>query len=125
MDLNEKAKFLEKARRQLSAEELSQLKLYQVSAPTGRAKIVFIPIVRKWGDEIFYQARVYYAGVAGCLRLGKETLQAGEFPEEYLEKSRAFIQALNEAYSPLLALPEAKEEAKELAEEASVPSGVG
>ena len=98
--------FLEKAKRELSARDIQELKMYQTTSPTG-ARLIFMPIVRKWGADVNYSVRVHYPGVSGPLPLSKAALDAGQFPESYLEKSRTFVKALGEHYTTALAKPEA------------------
>ena len=91
--------FLEKVRRELSAEELGGLRAYHAGADQG--SVLFMPIVRKFGQEIRWTARVHLKGAMGPLPVSKASLKAIGAPDDWAGKSRAFLDALQSEYPAL------------------------
>lgn len=107
--------FRERIRRELSAEDVAELKCYTATSPLGH-KLVFLPLIKKWGAEVVYQPRLHLKGVSGPLRVSKEAVIGAGFDESVADKARIFCQELNAYYSPLLKAAEGFEQAKQLAE---------
>ena len=91
--------FFKKTRRDLSPEELANIRLYQASA--GDGKVVFQPVIRGLGDEVDYQARVYIRGASGPVRLTRQALRRIGAPSEWFEKSQTFLKALQSHHPQL------------------------
>ena len=91
--------FLEKTRRELSAEELAGLRAYSASADRG--SIVFLPVITKMGANIRWSARVHLKGAAGPVPLSRASLKAIGAPENWVERSRVFLQELEREYPSL------------------------
>ena len=90
--------FIETARRELSAEELAGLRAYQ--ANTDRGSVVFMPIIRK-GQRVQWTARTYIRGAMGPVSVSRASLKAIGAPEDWTDKSRAFLDALQREYPAL------------------------
>lgn len=90
--------FLERVRRELSAEEVAALKTY--SAQTERGRILFMPIIRK-GQQVQWTARVHVNGAAGPLPATRATLRAIGAPDDWSDKSRSFLHALQAEFPAL------------------------
>jgi hypothetical protein len=79
-------------------EEPVGLRMYEVVSPTTGAKLLFMPVIRKGGNYVYWTARVHFKGAIGYVRLGANSLEAAGFPADYLEKSKIFLQQLNSKY---------------------------
>jgi hypothetical protein len=102
--------FIERGRRELSAEELGGLRAYQAS--TDRGSVVFMPIIRK-GQQVQWTARTYIKGAMGPVSVSRASLRAIGAPEDWADKSRSFLDALQREYP---ALPQAFPERRALPE---------
>jgi hypothetical protein len=91
--------FLETAKRELSAEELGGLRAYQAS--TDRGSVIFMPVIRKMGQEIQWTARTYMKGAMGPLPVTKASLKAIGAPPDWNEKAKTFLAALQEEHPAL------------------------
>ena len=91
--------FSNRAQRDLSPEELANLRLYQASTSEGR--ILFMPVVRRFGEQIEYQARVHVKGAAGPLALTRQTLKRIGAPPDWYDKAQKFLKTL-ETQNPQL-----------------------
>ena len=91
--------FLERVKRELSAEEVAGLKTY--SAQTERGKVLFMPIIRKLGAQVQWVSRVYVRGAIGALPATRASLKAIGAPDDWFEKSKAFQDALQREYPAL------------------------
>ena len=91
--------FVERARRELSAEELSGLRVY--SATTEGGRVIFMPIIRGFGRQVHWQARAHIKGASGPLPVTNATLKAIGAPEDWGPKSKAFLEALRSEYPSL------------------------
>ncbi len=94
--------FLERVKRELSAEEVAGLKTY--SAQTERGTLLFIPIIRKFGGQIQWVSRIQVKGAIGPLPTNRAALQAIGAPDDWADKARTFLDALQREYP---ALPQA------------------
>jgi len=92
--------FLERAKRELSAEEVSGLKTY--SASTDRGKLLIMPIIRKMGAEVQWVTRVHIAGASGPLPTNRASLQAIGAPSDWADKAKTFVEALQSEYPALI-----------------------
>ena len=95
----EMSDFLDRARRELSAEEVSGLKTYSAQVDGGR--LLFMPVIRKMGQAIQWVSRVQVKGAMGPLPTSRASLKAIGAPEEWADKSRAFLDALQKEYPAL------------------------
>ena len=95
----EQPDFLERVKRELSAEELAGLKTY--SAQTERGRLLFLPIIRKMGGEVQWVSRVQVKGAVGPLPATRATLQAIVAPPDWPDKARNFLDALQLEYPAL------------------------
>ena len=95
----EQPDFLERVKRELSAEELAGLKTY--SAQTERGRLLFIPIIRKMGGQVQWVSRIQVKGAIGPLPANRATLQAIGAPADWADKSRTFLDALQREYPEL------------------------
>ena len=91
--------FVERARRELSAEELSGLRVYH--AQTERGSVVFMPIIRKMGQQVQWTARVYIKGTSGPLPASRASLRAIAAPDSWGEKTKSFLEALQQEFPAL------------------------
>lgn len=91
--------FVDKVRRELSAEEMAGLRAY--SASTDAGSVVFVPIIKKFGQEIRWSARVHVKGASGPLPLSRASLRAINAPESWADKSRTFLEALEREHPSL------------------------
>lgn len=113
------------AKRQVRAwteQQLRELRDLEAHYPYG--KIVLFPIIKEWGDSIYWDGRVYKKGAAGVLPPSEESLRAIGVPEEevkrMLEKTERALAALSRLYPK--AIPELVERLKEL--EAAAPAAL-
>ena len=90
--------FIERARQELSAEELGGLRAYQ--ANTERGSVVFMPIIRK-GQQVQWTARTYIRGAMGPVPVSRASLKAINAPDDWVDKSRAFLDALQREHPAL------------------------
>ena len=88
--------FLENVRRELSAEELSGLRVYQ--ANTDRGSVLFMPIIRGFGRQVQWTSRVHIKGAIGPLPATRASLKAIGAPDDWADKSRTFLDALQREY---------------------------
>ena len=102
----ERGEFLERVKRELSAQELAELKTFSAHAPRG--SVIFVPIIRKFGGQIEWQSRVQIKGAMGPLLTNKATLAAIGAPADWNEKAKGFLEALQAEYPALPAFPERK-----------------
>ncbi len=100
----EQPDFMERARRELSAEELAGLRVYQAS--TDRGSVLFMPVIKGMGREVRWMGRVHIKGAAGPVPVSRASLQAIGAPPDWVEKSRTFLQALQSEYPALTGFPE-------------------
>ena len=91
--------FLEKVRRELTAKELSGLRAYQAS--TGNGSIVFMPVIKRFGEEIRWTARVHLKGAMGPVPVSKASLRAIGAPADWAPKASQFLAALQDEYPAL------------------------
>ena len=99
--------FVERARRELSAEELSGLRAYQASTENG--SVLFMPVIKRMGQDIRWTARVHLKGAAGPVPLNRASLRAIGAPDSWADKSRAFVETLEREYPAIpAAFPEQK-----------------
>ena len=101
--------FLERVKRELSAEEVAGLKTYSAQTESGR--LLFMPIIRKMGGEVQWVSRVQIKGAMGPLPTTRSSLKAIGAPEDWFDKSKSFQDALQREYP---ALPTAGGERKAL-----------
>ena len=94
--------FLENLRRELSAEELSGLRVYQ--ANTDRGSVLFMPIIRGFGQQVQWTSRVHIKVVMGPLPATRASLKAIGAPNDWADKGRMFLEALQSQFP---ALPQA------------------
>ena len=94
--------FLQNAKRELSAEELSGLRVYQ--ANTDRGSVLFMPIIRGFGQQVQWTSRVHLKGAMGPLPATRASLKAIGAPDDWADKGRMFLEALQSEYP---AIPEA------------------
>ncbi len=100
----ERPDFLERAKHELSAAELSGLTVYQAS--TDRGSVLFMPVIKGMGREVRWMGRVHIKGAAGPLPISRATLQAISAPDDWADKAKTFLQALQSEYPALPAFPE-------------------
>ena len=91
--------FNRKSQRDLSPEELANLRLFQASTAQGRG--LFMPVIRRLGEEVEYQARVHIKGVAGPVRLTRQALKRIAAPADWFEKSQTFLKSLQSQHPQL------------------------
>ena len=91
--------FADRVRRELSAEEMAGLRAY--SASTDAGSVVFVPIIKKFGAEIRWSARVHIKGASGPLPLSRASLRAINAPESWTERSKVFLEALEREHPSL------------------------
>ena len=94
----EQRDFLETVKRELSAEEMSGLRVYQ--ATTDRGSVLFMPIIRK-GRQVQWVSRVHIKGAMGPVSTNRASLSAIGAPEDWTDKSRLFLAALQTEYPSL------------------------
>ena len=95
----EMSDFLERAKRELSAQEVAGLKTYSAQVDGGR--LLFMPVIRKMGAEIQWVSRVQVKGAMGPLPTSRASLKAIGAPDDWADKSRTFLDALQEQYPAL------------------------
>ena len=78
------------------AEEVAGLKTY--SAQTDGGRLLFMPIIRKMGQEIQWVSRVQVKGAMGPLPTSKASLKAIGASDDWADKSRGFLDALKKEY---------------------------
>ena len=91
--------FVERAQRELSAEALSGLRVYHAEAEHGT--VVFMPIIKRMGAQVQWTARTYIKGTSGPLPASRASLKAIGAPDDWVEKSRAFLEALQQQFPAL------------------------
>ena len=91
--------FLERVKRELSAEELAGLRTY--SADTERGRLLFMPIIRRMGAQVQWVSRIQVKGAVGPLPTTKASLRAIGAPDEWFDKAKAFQDALQREYPAL------------------------
>lgn len=106
-------------------EQLSNLKDLEAHFAFGH--VTLFPIIKEWGDSIYWDARVYKKGAAGVLPVTEESLRAIGVPESeimpMLGRCEKAMAALSRLYPT--AIPELVSRLKELeaAAPAALPSG--
>jgi len=90
--------FLEKARRELTAKELGGLRVYE--AQTDKGSVLFMPIIRK-GHQVQWTSRLHIKGAMGPIPVSKASLRAIGAPDDWTDKTRTFLDALQSEYSAL------------------------
>jgi hypothetical protein len=95
----EQQDFINRAKRELSAQELEGLRAYQAS--TSRGSVVFMPVIKKMGQEIQWTARTYVKGAMGPLPVNKASLKAIGAPNDWSDKAKTFLAALQEEHPAL------------------------
>ena len=103
--------FERQAKRNLTTEEITGLRAYKATTPNGN--VVFIPRIKRYGQEIVWEARAHVKGAMGPVHATKAALQAIGAPEDFAEKVPAFLKTLQAQYPSLPAMfPETKSEKK-------------
>lgn len=94
--------FEQQARRILTTEEISGLRTYRATTPNGN--VVFIPRIKRYGQEIVWEARAHVKGAMGPVHATKAALQAIGAPEDWAEKVPTFLRNLQGQYPSLPSL---------------------
>ena len=111
--------FDQRAKHALSAEEVSSLRAYRASATNG--SVLFLPRVKRYGEEVVWEARAHVKGAMGPVNATQSALRAIGAPEDWAEKVPAFLKTLQDEFPALPALfPEKREPA--LPEEQPAPA---
>lgn len=107
--------FRNQALRELTTEELSGIRAYRASAASGN--VLFIPRVKRYGQEVVWEARAHIKGAMGPVHATKAAMQAIGAPEDWADKVPEFLKTLQGQYPTLPAMfPERSEESKALPE---------
>lgn len=91
--------FLKKVQEELSSEEIEGLRAYQATADRG--SLVIMPIIKGMGREVNWRAFVYVKGAAGPIPNSKASLRAIGAPDDWADKSKAFVDTLQREYPAL------------------------
>ena len=94
--------FDQRVKRTLTPQEISGLRAYRASAPGGN--VLFIPRVKRYGQEVVWEARAHIKGAMGPVHATTAALQAIGAPEDWAEKVPTFLTSLQEQYPTLPAL---------------------
>lgn len=97
-----KEEFSNGDRGELSATEISGLRSYRVSAPGG--SLHFVPRVKRYGQEVVWEARAHIKGAMGPVHATKPALEAIGAPDDWGDKVPAFLKSLQADYPSLPAL---------------------
>jgi len=88
-----------KTKRALTVEELTNLRVFKASTPQG--SVLFIPRIKKYGQEIVWEARTHVRGAMGPVSTTRASLKAIGAPEDWGEKVPAFLRALQGQFPSL------------------------
>lgn len=91
--------FEQRARRILTTEEINGLRTYRATTPNGN--VVFIPRIKRYGQEVVWEARAHMKGAMGPVHATKAALQAIGAPEDWAEKVPTFLKTLQGEYPSL------------------------
>ena len=94
-----KSDFLERVKKELTAKELSGLRAYHATTENG--SIVFMPVIKRFGEEIKWTARVHLKGAMGPVPVSKASLKAIGAPADWAPKASQFLAALQDEYPAL------------------------